>query len=52
MKKLLQINMSKDRKRRKKLIGDQNIIFQLSQSLNVNHFDFPLLFKTQMVGQV
>lgn len=54
MKKLLQINMRKDRKRKKRFFGEQNILFLpvVMESLNVNHLDFTLLFKIQVVGQV
>lgn len=54
MKKLLQINMRKDRKRKKRFFHEQNIIFLavVTGSLNVNHLDFTLLFKTEVVGQI
>lgn len=54
MKKLLQINMRKDRKRKKRFFGEQNIILLtvVTESLNVNHLDFTLLFKTEVAGQV
>lgn len=54
MKKLLQINMRKDRKRKKRFFHEQNIIFLtvVTGSLNVNHLDFTLLFKTEVVGQM
>lgn len=54
MKKLLQIIMRKDRKRKRRLFHEQNIILLtvVTGSLNVNHLDFTLLFKTEVVGQI
>jgi len=54
MKKLLQINMRKDRKRKEWFFGEQSIILLtvVMESLNVNHLEFTLLFRTEVVGQV